>query len=157
MSISNNLGWDKFTAKILPVLWAILILGLPYNNFPYFPNSIGGKAVVKPFVMYPIFLMLLVYFIPRIIKGKSPKAWIPLFVFVFVALASSGFALFQGVENFRGFTPADRLIRSIVTLGIGVALFLLVSILPNSKQWLRSTVKILYISFLIAFVLGILQ
>jgi len=65
--------------------------------------------------------------------------------------------LLQGTETTLGVSLVERLFRSLITLGIGVAIYLTVSLFPNKPQELNSSLRWLYVGFAIALLWGTIQ
>lgn len=139
------------------IIWAFFLLALPVTSFPYFPASLGGKTSVRPLSVYPLLVLLVLVTLPRLFKKPLPKTFLPLFAFVVVGLMSSVLALSYGLEALRGVTAASRLLRSLVTLGIGSAIYLTVALVPRSWEELHSALRWLYAGFGLALFWGSIQ
>ena len=144
--------------KVRKVLWAFLLVSLPVTNFPYFPAALGGTRVsVRPLLLYPLFL-LVVMILPTLWKRKLPRVWLPFLTFVLLALISSLLPLFSGVTSeISEITLSSRLIRTLVTLFLAGAIYLVVSLTPMSEEDLDFTLKWLYVGLLISLIWGTLQ
>ncbi|MCJ7531862.1 MAG: O-antigen ligase family protein [Anaerolineales bacterium] len=139
------------------IIWALFLLVLPVTSFPYFPAGLGGKTSVRPLSVYPLLILLVLVTLPRLLKKPLPKTFLPLFAFIVVGLMSSILALSYGLESLRGVTVASRLLRSLVTLGIGSAIYLTVALVPRSWEELRSSLRWLYAGFGLALFWGSIQ
>lgn len=130
---------------------------LPVTSFPFFPTNLGGRTLVRPLSIYPLIFLALLITIPRFLKRPLPKTFLPLLAFVVVASISSVFSFSSDLEIFRGVTLASRFIRNMVTLGIGLAFYLTVSLLPENWEDLKFSLRWLYAGFAVALLWGTLQ
>ena len=147
--------------EILPgiekVAWALFFVSLPVTGFPFLPPALGGVALVRPLAIYPLIILLVVTAMPRLIGKPLPKPFVPLLIFVIVVVAGSFLASLQAVNDLLGVSLLDRTIRSFLTLGLGVAFYMTVALLPRNRQDLMYSLRWLYIGFAIALLWGSLQ
>jgi len=148
----------EYLPKIKKILWAGFLVSLPVTNFPYFPAGLGGSRVsVRPLLLYPLVLLIIVI-LPTFWKRKLPKAWLPFFVFVILALISSGLPIFQGATSqLSEVTIISRVVRTLITLFLAAAIYLIVSLIPLNEEDLQFTLKWLFIGLIIALIWGTLQ
>jgi O-antigen ligase len=139
------------------VLWAAFLVALPVTSFPFFPQAIGGEALVRPLSLYPLILLLPLVTLPGLFRKSLPRTLLALIPFIVLALASSLVSLTQGIEPVLGITVEARVLRAVITLGVGVAIYLTVALLPRSSEDLRFTLRWLYIGFAIALLWGTIQ
>lgn len=144
--------------KATRVLWAVFLVSLPVTNFPYFPAALGGSKVsVRPLLLYPLILLVLLI-LPTLWKRKLPRAWLPFLVFFLLVLISSFIPIFSGVvTEISEVTVVSRLIRTLVTLFLAGAIYLVVSVTPINENDLDFTLKWLYIGLIISLIWGTLQ
>lgn len=144
--------------KARKVLWAAFLVSLPVTNFPYFPSAMGGSKVsVRPLLIYPLFLLIILV-LPAIWKRKLPRVWLPFLVFILLAIFSSLLPLFSGiVSEMSEVTVSSRLIRTLFTLFLAGAIYLVVSLMPLKKEDLDFTLKWLYVGLTISLIWGTLQ
>ncbi|MCJ7735589.1 MAG: hypothetical protein MUP11_13705, partial [Anaerolineales bacterium] len=144
--------------KIKKILWAAFLVSLPVTNFPYFPSALGGSKVsVRPLLLYPLLILLLII-LPGLWKRKLPRTLIPFLVFIIVVLISSFLPLIAGVTSeMSELTLTSRMMRTLVTLVLGGAIYLVVSLIPENKVDLDFTLKWFYIGLIIALIWGTLQ
>lgn len=150
----KNTQWLPVAQKIF---WALFLVTLPITSFPYFPSGLGGSTLVRPLALYPLVVLFMIAVIPRLIKGSVPRTILPLLAFVLVALASSAFAFLRGIDPILGVTVMDRVLRTLISLALGVAFYLAVALIPNSKKDLRFTLRWIYAGFAVALIWGSLQ
>ena len=126
-------GWrsvdgKKLISSISKICWILFLITLPISNFPFFPGGIGGGTLVRPLSLYPLIILLILVILPRFISKPLPKTVLSFLPFVVVALISSLIASLQGIESLQGVTAPERTFRALVTLGVGGAIYLLVTL-----------------------------
>ena len=154
MSKVRNIDFFTITKR---VFWALLFITLPVTSFPYFPGGFGGKTLVRPLAIYPLIILLIIATIPALLKRPLPKTFLPLFAFVIVTIISSVLAFSQNTEALRGVSASSRLIRSVITLGIGISFYLTVSLIHSKWEDLEFSLRWLYAGFSIALLWGTIQ
>ncbi len=137
--------------------WAFFFLALPVTSFPFLPDELGGKALVRPLAIYPLILLLVLITLPRLFKEPLPLTFLPLFGFILAAMISSIFAFTVDLEAYRGVSLAERFVRGLITLGLGVSFYLTVTLLPKSWADLRFSLRWLYGGMALALMWGSLQ
>ena len=144
--------------KIIKVIWACFLISLPVTNFRYFPGNIGGSKVqVRPLLVIPMALILLLS-ITKLWKKKLPRLFLPLIIFFFFVIISIGLPFVLGTNSELGeMTYSGRLIRTLITLFLGLGIYVTVSITPMDREDLRFTLKWLYAGLTIALLWGSLQ
>jgi O-antigen ligase len=157
MRTLNLPAWGKTLSWIEKSVWAIFLLTLPVTGFPYLPPALGGVALVRPLAIYPLILLLILVTIPRLLNKPLPKPFIPLIVFGLLVTAGSILASLRGIDGLFGVSLLDRTIRSFLTLGLGIAFYLTVALLPQNRSELQYSIRWLYIGFGIALLWGTLQ
>jgi O-antigen ligase len=143
--------------KLQKISWALFLLALPVTSFPYFPGGIGGKTLVRPLSVYPLLALLILVTIPRLLRKSLPKTFLPLFAFIIIALISSILPFSYGTEGFKGISMTSRILRNIITLGIGATIYLTVSLIIKSWDDLDASLRWLYAGFTAALAWGSLQ
>lgn len=148
---------QQVRGRILNLIWALFWMTLPVTSFPFFPGDIGGKTLVRPLAIYPLIVLVVWVTLPRLIKKPLPKTYLPLAAFAIVALVSSAIALTSGVSGTLGISVFDRVARNLLTLAIGIAFYLSVSLYYQTWKTLRSALRWLMIGFSLALTWGSLQ
>ena len=138
-------------------LWAFFLVALPATSFPFLPAELGGKTQVRPLSIYPLLILIILVTLPQLLKKTLPITFLPLFAFVVAVLISSVFSLTLDIQAFKGVTAAARILRSLITLGIGVAIYLTTVLVHRSWEDLKSSLKWLYIGFMLVLFWGTLQ
>jgi len=144
-------------ARVKRIAWAFFFLSLPVTSFPYLPEELGGRTLVRPLAIYPLIVLLVLAILPGVFRRRLPRTLLPLLAFVVVACASSVVALGSGLEVYRGVSLEARFLRNLITLGLGVAFYLTVSLLPENWDDLRFSLRWLYAGFALALLWGTLQ
>ena len=147
----------RWIDKIQQISWVLLLLTLPVTSFPFFPGGVGGETLIRPLAIYPLIVLVILGTIPLLFTRPMPKTSLPLFAFIVLATLSSIIALSTGTSSLRGIPMSDRIIRNIITLGIGTAFFLTVALFPTSWKELNNSLRWLYIGFSAALLWGTLQ
>ena len=146
--------WYK---KMPKLFWAAFLVCLPVTSFPFFPGFFGSDAQVRPLSLYPLIILFLVVTLPRIFTERLPRTLIPFVVFVILATASTVFSFTRGITPAINVSVAGRVIRTLVTLGIGAMVYFTVSLYPQNREDLRFTMRWLYIGFAIVLLWASLQ
>ena len=128
----RRICWKGVHDKVTNFLWALFFISLPITSFPYFPGDVGGRTLVRPLALYPMLVLLVLLTIPRLLKNRLPRTFLPLIAFLLVALISSLFAFTSDLEAFRGVTPISRLFRNLTTLGIGMGFYFTTTLLHDN-------------------------
>jgi hypothetical protein len=132
--LNNNLE------RLGEILWAIALISLPLTSFPLF-SSLSG-AVVAPFSILPIFILLLIWSIPLILRrGELPRESLPLAIFTFAAIISCAVAYFFFIPGFKGKTVFGQETRALFTLAVGLVFFLVTATWIRSGQRLANSWK----------------
>jgi O-antigen ligase len=138
--------------------WAFFLLSLPISNFRYFPGSLSGSKIqVRPLLIIPMAFLLLLE-LPRIWKKKLPRSLLPLLLFVILVTVSSVLPLLQGyTSQLAEASIISRMLRAFITLFLGLAVYLTVSIVPRDQADLDFSLKWLYGGMILAIFWGTLQ
>jgi O-antigen ligase len=153
----SSMPWRSAMAAIRKVAWVLFLVCLPITSFPYFPAGIGGGTLVRPLSIYPMLVLLLIVVIPDLITKPVPKTLIALLPFVLVTVASSAISMLRDIEPALGISVLDRTVRGLATLGIGVAFYYTVTLVPHSFEDLRNTMHWIYAGFSLAMLWGSIQ
>lgn len=139
------------------ISWAAFWLFLPITSFRYFPAGLGGGTLVRPLSIYPMIILLIIAVLPRLFTRPLPKTVVTLFPFAAALLASALLSLHLGIEPALGISVYDRLLRALVTFGVGLAFYLSVVTLTDSPERFKETLLWLYAGFGLAFLWASLQ
>lgn len=149
--------WESLRENGIKIIWALLLLTLPVTSFPYIPAELGGKTLVRPLSMYPLIALLLLVTLPRLFKRPLPRTLLPLLFFILVALLSSLISFSTETEGLLGISAADRMVRNLATLGLGVAYYLTVVLLVRDWKDIEFSLRWLYAGLGLALVWGSAQ
>ncbi|MDD5467928.1 MAG: O-antigen ligase family protein [Anaerolineales bacterium] len=147
-------GWYR---NLLGALWALFLLALPVTSFPFFPPTLGGGALVRPLSLYPLIALFFLFTLPYLLTQRLPKTLLTLAPFIIVVLASSLLSLFRDIDPLMNVTVPERVLRALITLASGLAVYLTVSLYPNDWERLRASLRWLYAGFSLALLWGSLQ
>jgi O-antigen ligase len=139
------------------IFWVLFLVTLPITSFPYFPSGLGGSTLVRPLSVYPLLILLFLVVLPRLIKQPVTRTLLPLFAFMLIALVSTLLAFARGIEPLIGVTVSDRAVRTLVTLFLGGGFYMALSIIPDTPEKLKASLRWLYIGFGAALIWGTLQ
>lgn len=151
-----KLSRPDILAYIKGIVWRLFLLFLPVTSFKYFPEGFGGGTLVRPLSVYPLVFLLILVVIPRLWK-PIPKTILALAPFILAAFTSSLLSLLSGIEPSLGVTVFDRVLRALVTLMIGVAIYLAVALTPRTTEDLRMSLRWVYAGFTLAYAWGTAQ
>lgn len=112
---------------------------------------------MRPLALYPLIILLIIAVIPGLFTRSVSRTILPLIAFVLVALFSSLFAFLRGIEPVVGVTVFDRVVRTLISLALGVAFYLAVALIPKNAKDLRFTLRWMYAGFGVALFWGTLQ
>lgn len=154
----------SFGIRLFPLLiatrktaWALFLVCLPVTSFPYFPEEMGGVALVRPLSIYPLVLLLVLFTLPTLFSKPAPRTLLTLVPFTLVALGSSLLSTLQDIDPMLGVSVGARTLRALITLGIGCAIYYTVSLYPQNFTELRTSLRWLYLGFVLALLWGSLQ
>ncbi len=126
--------------KFLNVVWAAVLISLPFTSFPLFESKFG--IVVSPLAAAPLILMLAAWLLPYILRrGQLPRECLPVFVFCLAALAASLLAFFIDIPTFKGASVTGQELRAFLTLGLGISFYLVFSSFPRENKDIDTTLK----------------
>jgi len=108
----------------LVIAWVAFFILMPITSLPLLSRAIGGSSVA-PAAFLPLIWLVLFWFIPYLLKkGTIPRESIPFLFFVSVAIIASAAAFFLNIPAFKDVSVSHEEIRSILTLSIGAAFYL---------------------------------
>jgi O-antigen ligase len=131
----------------LKVLWAAFLVALPVTSTPWLPEALGGATTVRPLAFFPLFPLIVYLLARRLFREGLPRALLPLVLFAVVAVIGGALAAVRPVPEFRFVTPLDRVIRNLLTLGMGASFYLAAALIPRTREDLKFTVRWLLIGF----------
>jgi hypothetical protein len=118
-------------------LWFALMILLPITSLPLI-SRLGGSTSVAAASLIPLALLLALVLLPGLLRGGTlPYASIPLLTFALCAALSGGLAFFLPIPLFRDVSLMRTLVEGMLTLGIGIAFYLVVSLAVRDTENLR--------------------
>ena len=127
------------------VLWAALLVTIPFTSHPW-TASLVRWGTVSPLAALPLIGLTLLWLPIHFLRVRSiPKLSIPLLIFVLLAVMGSLLAFFLPLYPAFGQTVPGRELRSLLTLGAGVAFYLVASTWPDSENRLQFSLRWLYV------------
>lgn len=119
--------------RLIRWLWAGLMLALPVSSLPLIARVVGVQSVAALSILF-VFVLFFLWFLPYLWRGgKIPLASLPLFAFILAALAASFGSFFLPIPNFRDIPRWGTIIQNLITLGIGVSVYLIAASWPREK------------------------
>jgi hypothetical protein len=134
-------SWSKLA---LTALWALVLIGLPLTSFPVITRITG--ATVAPFSAIPLAILVLVWFLPYLLRrGSLPNESILLVVFTLFVLAVAAYSFFEDVGIFRDRSMLGQFVRTMVPFGTGMAFFFITSAWSKDQAKLRQSLQFIHI------------
>lgn len=153
----NRISSHSIVHFLTSLSWILFFLCLPVISFPFFPSAIGGGAIVRPLIIYPLIILLMLATINRLLSEPIPRTILNLLPFIIAAAISSVISYRLNIAPALGVSATERILRSFITLGLGVAIYVTVSLVPRSFDELRSSLRWMYVGFSLAMLWGSLQ
>ena len=131
--------WD-FCAK--SAMGAAILL-LPLTSLPLLSRLMRGAMVAPPSILF-IFILTVGWLPVYLVRGgKIPRTMVPFLVFVVLALISSAAAFFLYFPSYKGYTVQSAELDALVTLAIGVATYLVVSLWHREPGRMAFTLRLI--------------
>lgn len=126
--------------KITEIIWAAVLISLPFTSFPLFERKFG--LVVSPLSAGPLIILIILWLIPYVFRrGQFPKECLPVLVFSLAAAGASALAFFIDVPTLKGGTIFGQEVRALITVGVGIAFYLVFSSFPKDQKSFDNTLK----------------
>jgi hypothetical protein len=108
----------------LVIAWAAVFILLPITSLPLL-SRLAGNTSVAPAAILPLLWVAFFWFIPYLFKkGAIPRESIPFMFFISIVIISSAAAFFLNIPPFKDVSVSHEEIRSILTLSVGAAFYL---------------------------------
>jgi hypothetical protein len=138
-------------------LWFLFFFLLPVTSFPWMTALKISSMVAPPSVLI-LAVLILVWFIPYLLRsGQLPVQSIPLILFGLVGIAASILSIYQPVPPFRDNQVIRVDVEAFITLGVGIALFLLVAVWAQDRARLRFALRIINWTGLVVMLWSLVQ
>lgn len=148
---------NRVWQKTLEILWALLVIALPFTSLPLVMKLTGSSSVAPASLLFVIPLVLL-YF-PVLLKKDQPLPFHvrPVLLFFLFALLTIPLAVLTPVPDFKQQSITRAGLEGAVTLGLGLLFYLAAVSLPNSVRRINLTLQLLNWTGLALVVYSILQ
>jgi O-antigen ligase len=108
--------------------------------------------------LIPLVGLVLLWLVPYLLRGgRAPGLVKPLVGFALLAVLSAGAAAFLPILPYKGQVWFGREARALATLAVGMGFYLCASLLPDTEERLRSSVRALYAGAAVALVWSTVQ
>jgi hypothetical protein len=149
--------WRLHT-QVVWALWIVLLVSIPVTTFPLLSEASGSENPVAPLALVPLGALVLLWLVPYLVRGgRLPGAVNPLLAFAAVSLLSAGAAAFLPILPYKDQAIPTRELRALATLAIGLAFYVTASVLPDTDEKRRSSVRAVYLGAAIAFTWATIQ
>lgn len=125
------------------IAWVLTLITLPVTSFPPLSRLAGG-TLVAPFAMIPLAWLCVSYLPVSFFSRKPiPRETKPIFGFLIIALITSVASVFLDIPSYKDFTISSNIREGIITLGIGLAFFLVTVMMSASIKEMNSSLILL--------------
>ena len=122
-------------------LWALLLVVMPLTSFPLAAHWMGS-TMVAPASGLVLVVFLLTWFLPYVARrGLLPPQAAPLLGLLFVAAAGVLWAYFFPIPTFRDVPQWRTNLEALVTLGVGLAFFIVAACWARDSQALAFSLR----------------
>lgn len=120
--------------RLQRLLWALLLVLLPFTSLPFLSRILGGTMIAPPAL--PLAAILFAMGLTPILlrKRKLPRLTLPLLTFTMAALTATLLAFFIPIPPFKEASRVGVALTGFFTLGCGLC-FYLVSATLSDLQW----------------------
>ena len=134
---------EKYFKKSAWIFWLALVVVLPVSSMPLVARLIHSSAAAPASVLFLLILCLtwLPFYLWK--KGTFPVQTKVALAFYFSGLISSGLSFFLELPAFKNQQILSSVVSGVASLSLGILFYLLTSILPNSNEKIKSTLKAL--------------
>ncbi len=81
---------------------------LTADQLSFFPPAIGGGALVRPLSIYPLFILIPLVVLPRLLRAHLPRSLIALGIFVLMVVISGLFSMIREVTPVMDVSGGQR-------------------------------------------------
>lgn len=141
------------------LFWALVVLCLPVTSFKYFP-FLGKDTMVRPLAYYPLVVLVVLLVLRIVLLGFRPRFNRSIFLLgmlLLVAFAATSIGYLLSPIPLHGQQYLGRAMRAWVTLGGGVAFFLVTMIMNQDEEDIRHTLRWLYVGLGLSIIWGGIQ
>ncbi len=135
----------------------LVLLTLPFTSLRVLSKLMKGASVAPAAIIF-IFILTIFWLPVYLFRGGTiPREMQPFFAFVAAALIASAAAFFIRVPPYKGYTLVDAESKSLITLAIGAATYVVVALWHRETGQLRRALLLLNISGGIILLWSLLQ
>jgi hypothetical protein len=133
------------------------ILSLPFTSLPLLSRIMGGTEVAPPAIIF-IFILTIGWLPVYLLRGgQVPGEMIPFLGFLVAAMIASAAGFFRLLPPYKGFTVLLAERDALITLAIGAATYLVISLWHRDLSQLRWTLRLVNLSGAIILVWSLAQ
>jgi len=133
------------------------LLLLPFTSLPLLSKLMGGTEVAPPSIIF-IFLLTVGWLPVYLLRGGNlPGEIKPFLVFIVAALFASAAGFFVFLPPYKGYTVLGAERDALLTLAVGCATYLVISLWPRETIQLNWILKLINISGAIILVWSLLE
>lgn len=141
-------------------LWRCLLLCVPVSATPALP--FGSGTLARPLAIVPAILLLLCALLRMSVLGQRPRlaarGFAELGLFTLYAAVGGLLVVSGGGDDvFKGQTPAEALVRALLTWGGGLVFYLVARLRIRSREDIRETLRFLFFGMSASIALAGLQ
>lgn len=134
---------SRFIDRLTWILWVLVIAALPFTSVPLVSKIIRSTAVAPGSLLFMIPLAVLAF--PMMIKRKQAlpfqsKSALYFFLYIFLTIFT---AFFREIPDYKDQTITSAAIEGIATSVLGLLFLLVFMSMPNNRQKIDQTMRIL--------------
>ena len=137
--------------------WVLLVALLPITSMPVISKLTHSDSVAAASAI-PLIWLLVFWFIPYLAQGgKIPAINLAAIAFACLAIVVTAGAAFLDLPSFKNTGVITRDAQALLTLGVGMAFYLVISAWPDNESKLRLTLQVVNWSGLVMLAWSLLQ
>lgn len=134
---------SRFIDRLTWILWVLVVAALPFTSIPLVSKIIRSTAVAPGSLLFVIPLAMLA--LPIMIKHKQAlpfqsKPALYFFLYVFLTIFV---AFFRDIPDYKDQTITSAAVEGIATAGLGLLFLLVFMSIPNNRQKIDQTMRII--------------
>lgn len=133
--------------KLFSILWAALVLLLPFTSLPIASKVLHSKMVAAPSIIALVLLVIL-WLVPNFWNNKLPLSSMPIIIFLIVAIIISLISYFLPLPIQKNFNIFSNGVEGIISLLIGISFFLVAAQYIDSDEKLKLTMSLIIAGFI---------
>ena len=133
--------------KLFSILWAALVLLLPFTSLPIASKILHSEMVAAPSII-ALVLLVIFWLLPNFWNNKLPISSIPIIIFLIVAIVISLISYFLPIPIQKNFNIISNGVEGIISLLIGISFFLVAAQYIDSDEKLKLTMRLIIAGFI---------